>query len=287
MALKKGGLGKGLDAIFAENDMEGRNSAVTLKVNEIEPNRDQPRKEFNDEALAELADSISQHGVLQPLLVRPLVGGGYQIVAGERRWRAARMAGVSEVPAVIREMTDHEVMELALIENLQREDLTPLEEAQGYQTLMDHYGMTQEEVSKTVGKSRPAVANALRLLRLPKEVQEMVASGRLSAGHARTLLSFPNEEELLKAARLAAEQGISVRELERMSKRANAQPQLKFKEPRAKKAHYFEEVELALNTHLGRKVQVTGDQKKGVLQIEFYGEEDLAALVNLLGREDG
>ena len=150
---KKGGLGKGLDAIFAENDMEDANATVTLKISEIEPNRAQPRKDFNDEALAELADSIAQHGVLQPLLVRPLLGGGYQIVAGERRWRAARMAGVSEVPVVIREMSDHEVMELALIENLQREDLTPLEEAQGYQSLIDQYGMTQEEISRTVGKS--------------------------------------------------------------------------------------------------------------------------------------
>lgn len=152
---KKGGLGKGLDAIFAENDMEDANATVTLKISEIEPNRAQPRKDFNDEALAELADSIAQHGVLQPLLVRPLLGGGYQIVAGERRWRAARMAGVSEVPVVIREMSDHEVMELALIENLQREDLTPLEEAQGYQSLIDQYGMTQEEISRTVGKSPP------------------------------------------------------------------------------------------------------------------------------------
>ncbi|MFR2562590.1 MAG: ParB/RepB/Spo0J family partition protein [Anaeromassilibacillus sp.] len=174
---KKGGLGKGLDAIFAENDMEDANATVTLKISEIEPNRAQPRKDFNDEALAELADSIAQHGVLQPLLVRPLLGGGYQIVAGERRWRAARMAGVSEVPVVIREMSDHEVMELALIENLQREDLTPLEEAQGYQSLIDQYGMTQEEISRTVGKSRPAVANALRLLHLPEDLRRWSPPG--------------------------------------------------------------------------------------------------------------
>ncbi|QEY35188.1 ParB/RepB/Spo0J family partition protein [Caproiciproducens galactitolivorans] len=281
MAAKKRGLGKGLDAIFAENDTGDRNAAVSLKISEIEPNRAQPRKDFNEEALAELADSISQHGVLQPLLVRPIVGG-YQIVAGERRWRAARMAGISEVPAVIREMTDSEVMQLALIENLQREDLNPIEEAQGYQSLMENYGLTQEEVSKTVGKSRPTVANALRLLNLPKEILDMVHSGKLSAGHARTLLSFSNPSEMLKAAKLAAEQGISVRELEKLAKKANERLKQAEPEPKAKKKpRYFSEVELALNEHLGRKVQVSGTKKRGVLQIEFYGEEDLSELVKL------
>lgn len=285
MATKKGGLGKGLDAIFAENDTEDRNAAVALKISEIEPNRAQPRKDFNDEALAELADSISQHGVLQPLLVRPIFGGGYQIVAGERRWRAARMAGISEVPAVIREMSDSEVMELALIENLQREDLNPLEEAQGYQSLMDTYGLTQEEVSKTVGKSRPTVANALRLLNLPQQILDMVHAGTLSAGHARTLLSFQNPEEMLKAAKLAVEQGISVRELEKMSKKANERPGAKQPTKEKRRIRYFSEVELALNEHLGRKVQVSGTKKRGVLQIEFYGEQDLSDLVKLFNKE--
>lgn len=281
--MRKGGLGKGLDAIFAENDTEDRNATVTLKLNEIEPNRSQPRKDFNDETLAELADSIAQHGVLQPLLVRPLMGGGYQIVAGERRWRAARMAGISEVPAVIRELSDNEVMELALIENLQREDLTPLEEAQGYQMLIDSYGMTQDEVAKTVGKSRPAVANALRLLHLPEDIVELVNEGKVSAGHARTLLSFQNEEEMRAAAKAVAGQGISVRELEKMAKRANEQKQLKGKEPRQKKRiRYFDEVELAVGEHLGRKVHVSGNKTKGVLQIEFYGEEDLDNLIGAL-----
>ena len=183
MAIKKSGLGKGLDLIFAENDTEDPNSVVVLKISEIEPNRDQPRKEFDEEAMAELADSIAQHGILQPLLVRPIFGGGYQIVAGERRWRAARMAGVSEAPVVVRELTDGQVMELALIENLQREDLTPLEEALGYQTLIETYGMTQDEVSKTVGKSRPSVTNALRLLHLPEEVRELLEEKKISAGH--------------------------------------------------------------------------------------------------------
>ena len=196
MAAKKGGLGKGLDALFADNAIEEDTPAVKLKISEIEPNREQPRKEFDDAALAELADSIAQHGVLQPLLVRPLIGGGYQLVAGERRWRASRMAGLTEVPVVVRQMSDQEMMELALIENLQREDLSPMEEAEGYRTLMEGYSLTQEEVAQIVGKSRPAVANSLRLLALPNEIGEMVRSGELSAGHARALLAFPQEQML-------------------------------------------------------------------------------------------
>ena len=264
--------------------MEDANATVTLKISEIEPNRSQPRKEFKDEALAELADSIVQHGVLQPLLVRPLLGGGYQIVAGERRWRAARMAGVSEVPVVIRDMSDHEVMELALIENLQREDLTPLEEAQGYQSLIDQYGMTQEEIARTVGKSRPAVANALRLLHLPEDLQELVAAGKLSAGHARTLLGFQEVDDMRRAAQLVVEQGISVRELEKLVNKANGKEEKK--PPRKSgRIHYFDEVELALNEHLGRKVRVSGTKKRGTLQIEFYGEDDLAGLMRLFDSE--
>lgn len=284
--MRKGGLGKGLEAIFAENDTEDRNATVTLKLNEIEPNRSQPRKEFDEGALAELADSLSRHGMLQPLLVRPLMGGGYQIVAGERRWRAARMAGLTEVPAVIRELADHEVMELALIENLQREDLTPLEEAQGYQTLMDTYGMTQEEVAHTVGKSRPAVANALRLLNLPQEILNLVNEGKISSGHARTLLGFQDKEQMLEAAKLVVSQGISVRELEKMVKRANEAAQKKPVEKKRNRIQYYDEVQLAVGEHLGRKVQVNGNKIKGTLQIEFYGEEDLANLLGSLKLSD-
>lgn len=286
MAMKKGGLGKGLEAIFAENDTEDRNATISLKISEIEPNRAQPRKEFNDAALAELADSISQHGIIQPLLVRPIFGGGYQIVAGERRWRAARMAGISEVPVVIREMSDSEVMELALIENLQREDLNPVEEALGYQSLIEIYGFTQEETAKTVGKSRPAITNALRLLNLPREILDMVNSGQISAGHARTLLSFQNPEEMRKAAKLVAEQEISVRELEKMSKKANEEQQISAKSKKDKpRVRYFDEVELALNEHLGRKVHVNGTKKRGVLQIEFYGEKDLSELMKFFNND--
>ncbi|MBC8533994.1 ParB/RepB/Spo0J family partition protein [Yeguia hominis] len=280
--MKKRGLGKGLDAIFAENDMEDRNHSVTLQIRDIEPNRDQPRKEFSEEALQDLAESIAQHGVLQPLLVRPLLDGGYQLVAGERRWRAARIAGLTEVPAVIREMSDHEMAELALVENLQREDLTPLEEAEGYQLLIDTYGMTQEEVAKAVGKSRPAVTNALRLLGLPEEVRDMVSAGILTAGHARTLLAFENEEEIIEAAKQAAERGMTVRDLEAMAKRAAAP---KKEKPRSQRSRYFEEAELALKEQLGRRVTVTGTAKKGVLQIEFYGEEDLQDLLKNFGKE--
>ncbi len=287
MAAKKGGLGKGLDAIFMENATEDSNHTITLKLSEIEPNRTQPRKDFSEEAMAELADSISRHGVLQPLLVRPLAGGGYQIVAGERRWRACRMAGVSEVPVVIRDLSDSEVMQLALIENLQREDLSPVEEAMGYQTLIEQYQFTQEEVSKTVGKSRPAITNALRLLSLPQDLLELVSEGKLSAGHARTLLAFPEEESMRQAAKLTVEQGLSVRQLERLAKKAGEPPSAAQADKRTKKNTFYNEVELALHDHLGRKVKVSQKAKnKGVLEIEFYSEEDLAELARLLGREE-
>ena len=277
---KKSGLGKGLDAIFAENVVEENGGATELRLSELEPNRNQPRKDFDEEALAELADSISQHGVLQPLLVRPIVDGGYQIVAGERRWRAARMAGVTTVPAVVRELDDSQVMEIALIENLQREDLTPLEEALGYQTLMDSYDMTQDEVSKTVGKSRPTIANALRLLKLPKEIQEMIRSGAVSAGHGRALLAFKDEEAMIAVAEQIAAEDLSVRTVERLAQKANEEKPKTGKKPG--NIPFFKEVELSLHDHLGRKVHVNGNEKKGVLQIEFYGKDDLSALLAAL-----
>ena len=278
---KKSGLGKGLDAIFAENGTEESNrSTEELKLSDLEPNRGQPRKDFDDETLAELADSISQHGILQPLLVRPIFGGGYQIVAGERRWRAARMAGLTTVPAIIRELDDEQVMEIALIENLQREDLSPLEEAMGYQSLMDSYDITQEEVAKIVGKSRSAVANVLRLLKLPEEVQSLIRSGQVSAGHGRALLSFPDDAEKIAVAKRVIEEDLSVREVERLAQKANEVPKKKDVKPRG--IPYFNEVELSLHDYLGRKVRVNGDEKKGTLQIEFYGQEDLSELIRKL-----
>lgn len=288
MAKKLGGLGKGLDAIFMENESESKNSTVTLKISEIEPNRDQPRKDFDESALAELAHSISQHGVLQPLLVRPLIGGGYQIVAGERRYRACRMAGVTEVPVVIRELSDSETMELALIENLQRENLTPIEEAKGFGVLVDEYGMSQEDVSQVVGRSRSAVANSLRLLNLPKEVSDMVERGEISAGHGRTLLALGSEEEMINAAKQIYEKELSVRQTEKLVKAINAERDKAQKEDKQErislKPSYFSEVELALTEYLGKKVTVTGSKNNegGVLQIEFYSKDELKELANKL-----
>ena len=263
-----------------------------MRIDDIEPNRDQPRKEFNSAALAELAESIAQHGVLQPLLLRPMVSGGYRIVAGERRWRASRMAGLQEVPAVVREMTDGEEMLFALIENLQREDLNPLEEAKGYQQLIDVQGMTQEEAAAAVGKSRPAVANALRLLNLPEDIQAMVEKGEISAGHARTLLSFKSEEEMRLAAE-RAKAGVSVRILEKMAKGVEQGGRLTVKVtpqeevPRSMgPSQFYAETQLAVSDFLGRRVKVAGTKKKGTLQIEFYGEEDLQNLLKDLKLQD-
>lgn len=292
MSAKKRGLGRGLDAIFAENSSLEGEGTVTVRIDDIEPNRDQPRKEFNSAALAELAESIAQHGVLQPLLLRPMVSGGYRIVAGERRWRASRMAGLQEVPAVVREMTDGEEMLFALIENLQREDLNPLEEAKGYQQLIDVQGMTQEEAAAAVGKSRPAVANALRLLNLPEDIQAMVEKGEISAGHARTLLSFKSEEEMRLAAE-RAKAGVSVRILEKMAKGVDqggclvvkVSPQEEV--PRSMgPSQFYAETQLAVSDFLGRRVKVAGTKKKGTLQIEFYGEEDLQNLLKDLKLQD-
>ena len=292
MSAKKRGLGRGLDAIFAENSSLEGEGTVTVRIDDIEPNRDQPRKEFNSAALAELAESIAQHGVLQPLLLRPMVSGGYRIVAGERRWRASRMAGLQEVPAVVREMTDGEEMLFALIENLQREDLNPLEEAKGYQQLIDVQGMTQEEAAAAVGKSRPAVANALRLLNLPEDIQAMVEKGEISAGHARTLLSFKSEEEMRLAAE-RAKAGVSVRILEYGAKGVDQGGRLVVKVtpqeevPRSMgPSQFYAETQLAVSDFLGRRVKVAGTKKKGTLQIEFYGEEDLQNLLKDLKLQD-
>lgn len=285
MAAKKSGLGKGLGSLFSENAIIDEGSAVKLKINEIEPNRDQPRKEFDEAALAELSDSISQHGVLQPLLVRPLLDGGYQLVAGERRWRAARMAGLTEVPVVIRSMTDREVMELALIENLQREDLNPVEEAEGYRHLMESYDLTQEDVARIVGKSRPAVSNAMRLLALPSDVLKMVSNGTLSSGHARCLLAFP-QEQIAQLAHDATQKGWTVRDLERMAKAQNRKPR-KAAQPEGitRRNTYLDEVELALNAELGRRVKVVSNGNGGTLEVEFYNLDDLRDLAERLGRE--
>ncbi len=286
--MKQRGLGKGLEALFAENALEEQGKTITLRLSDIVPNRSQPRKSFDQEALSELAESIAQHGVLQPLLVRPMSDGSYQLVAGERRWRAARMAGLTEVPVIVRDMTDQQAAELALIENLQREDLNPMEEAIGYRTLMETYGLTQEQVAKAVNKSRPAVANALRLLQLPEEVAAAVAEGRLSAGHARALLSLSSAEQQVELARQVEQQGLSVRDVEKMVKAAQAaKPEKEAKAPSQTvlRDSFYREVELSLSEHLGRRIKVSEGKKGGFLQIEFYDKEDLAALANSLSQE--
>ena len=286
MAAKRGGLGKGLDAIFMENDTEDAGSTVTLKIMDIEPNRDQPRHDFDEESLRELADSISVHGVIQPLLVRPIADGAYQLVAGERRWRASRMAGLSEVPVIIREMTDSEMMQISMIENLQRANLTPVEEALGYKTLVDEYGFTQEEISKSVGKSRPVIANALRLLHLPQEVLDMLSNGEISTGHARALLSIDEEDKLLELARSINKNDLTVRDVERLAKKINDDKSESPKQNPKSRNSFYDEVELALNEHLSRKVKVVnGKDNGGVLEIEFYNEEDLGELAKLFNND--
>lgn len=279
---KKGGLGKGLDALFMDNETVDSGGVVTLRLSQIEPNRDQPRKIFSEEALNELADSIREHGVLQPLLVRPLPGGSYQLVAGERRWRASRMAGLQEVPVVIREMDEEQAMEIALIENLQREDLNAIEEAIGYKQLMERYGMTQEQVAKRVGKSRPAIANALRLLNLPQKVMDMVGEGEVSPGHARALLAFDDQDRIVEIAQKVKTGKYSVRDIERMAKNQDEKKEKAAKaseEPAwGGKSAFLTEMEIAMSMEMGRKVRIIPNGEGGTLQIQFWDEEDLKSL---------
>lgn len=279
---KKGGLGKGLDALFMDNETVDSGGVVTLRLSQIEPNRDQPRKIFSEEALNELADSIREHGVLQPLLVRPLPGGSYQLVAGERRWRASRMAGLQEVPVVIREMDEEQAMEIALIENLQREDLNAIEEATGYKQLMERYGMTQEQVAKRVGKSRPAIANALRLLNLPQKVMDMVGEGEVSPGHARALLAFDDQDRIVEIAQKAKTGKYSVRDIERMAKNQDEKKEKAAKAPEepawGDKSAFLTEMEIAMSMEMGRKVRIIPNGEGGTLQIQFWDEEDLKSL---------
>lgn len=270
-AVKKGGLGRGLDALFNENATDEK-GVVTLRLSEIEPNRNQPRTSFDGDALTELADSIQKHGLIQPIVVRPTSSGVYQIVAGERRWRACRMADLQEVPVVIKELDDQKYYEIALIENLQREDLNAVEEAQGYKTLIDVYSLTQEQVAESVGKSRSAVTNALRLLNLNDKALEALKNGKITAGHARAILAADSDEiaaEMLKAA-LA---GASVRELEAMTK---SKPKAAKKAPNAKN-NFYSEVEISLKNELGRKVEIKSKGKgKGTITLEFYSDDELA-----------
>ncbi len=283
MAQKKRGLGRGFESIMLDNAADSSSGAVTLKLNEIEPNKGQARKTFDDDALAELAESIAEHGVLQPLLVRPLAGGTYQLIAGERRWRASRMAGLTEVPVIIKSLSDEDAAVISLIENLQREDLNPVEEGFGFNELIKEYGLTQEQAAQRVGKSRSAVANALRIIKLPAEVLDMISEGVLSAGHAKAIAGLENEDKIIAAAKLICEKGLSVREAEKLVKNLQTAKEPE-KKTRKTRDTYFDEVELALRDSLGRKAKVItkNNRDRGVLELEFHDKDDLAAIVNAL-----
>ena len=281
MAVQKG-LGKGLGALLGDFDRAPTQNTPyqLLPLHKVEPNREQPRQSFDEEELAALADSISQHGILQPLTVRELSSGYYQIIAGERRWRAARMAGLSEVPVIVIEADDRKVMELALIENLQRQDLNPVEEAAGYRSLMEDHGLTQEEAANRVGKSRSAVANALRLLNLCPDVLEQVRCGALSAGHARAVLMLKTEKQQKEAAQKIVALGLSVRQAELLCANMVREPKAVPEAPM--KVDYLGDCERQLSKKLGRGVKIVNGKRKGRFELEFYGQEDLQVLLDTL-----
>lgn len=287
---QKRGLGTGLGALFGEsimgNELEG---AIMVPVSKVEPRADQPRKSFDEEAMQELADSISRFGMIQPITVRKLEGGYYQIIAGERRWRASRLAGLNEVPVRVIEADDRRAMELALVENLQREDLNPIEEARGFRVLMEEYGMTQEEAAKSVGKSRPAVANSLRLLSLSPELMALVENGDISAGHARALLVISDVELRLDTAKKVIEEGLSVRQTEKLAnkladeeRRSKVIKETKQEDEDPLSVDYVADIEKQLGAALGRKVYIKDNRKKGKIELEYYGAEDREALIDTL-----
>lgn len=275
------GLGRGLGALFGEGAMlESQAVTTTVPISQIEASAKQPRKSFEGESLEDLADSIRTHGVLQPIIVRQLASGYYQIISGERRWRASRKAGLDQIPVIVIEADDRKALEIGLIENLQREDLNPMEEAIGYQTLMEQHGLTQEQVSERVGKSRPAIANALRLITLPQEVQTLVAEEKLSPGHARTLIPLNDPALQIKLANRILEESLSVRQVEALVKRLQ-------KPARAPKAEnpdqiYYTQAEAELGSRLGRKVHIAQGKRKGRLELEYYGVDDLNDLLDAL-----
>ena len=281
MAVKKGGLGRGLESLFEDAARDVGGPVSTLPLREIEPDKDQPRKDFDEQALSELADSIACHGLLQPIAVRAAAGGAYKIIAGERRWRAARLAGLSEVPVVIKDVTDAEAMELALIENLQREDLDPVEEAMGYRQLMERCELTQEQTAQKIGKSRSAIANSLRLLNLPDDVLAFLKEGKLSTGHAKVLLGLPDAALQTKAAEAVVGQNLNVRQTEALCKKL-VKPE-KPPKPQPLRPALAGEVEYALREVLGSEVKVDYKNGQGSLTVHFYSDEQLSAFANLLG----
>lgn len=282
--MAKKGLGKGLDALFSGIDTASAGETVVeLKISEVEPDRSQPRRDFDEVKLAELAGSIKEHGVITPIIVKKLDTGFYQIVAGERRWRASKIAEAKTIPAIVRDMTKEEFYQISMIENLQRQDLNPVEEAKGYKRLMDEFNFTQETISKKLGKSRSSVANSLRILNLPKEIISLLENGRLSLGHAKVLLSCDDEKQQLALAAKAAEEGLSVREIEQILKAAEAQkPKAKPKKPDLNLKLALKAYEEKVTKGLGTKVRIAGNKSKGKIEIEYYGTEDLERIVNLM-----
>lgn len=283
MAGKNKGLGAGLDILFGGNDFDDSESELlNLPINKVEPRLEQPREFFDEGALQDLADSIAQYGLIQPITVRKLDTGYYQIIAGERRWRASRLAGLQEVPVRVITADDRRTAELALVENLQREDLNPIEEAKGYRTLIEDYGLTQEEAARSVGRSRPAITNAMRLLSLSRPVMEMVEKGQLSAGHARALVPIADEKLQLKAAEEVRDKSLSVRKTEQLVLRLNKEAKEEKPEPDKIKVDYSAQVADQLSLALGRKVRLFDGKKTGRIEIEFYGSDDRENLIQLL-----
>lgn len=301
---KKKALGQGLDALFGDNGSDSGEGTITLRMSDIEPNRNQPRQQFDDGSIAELADSIRQHGLIQPIVVRP-VGANYQIVAGERRWRACRMLGLSEVSAIIKDFTDEETAQIALIENIQREDLNPIEEAQAYRSLMDEYGMTQEQLSKAVGKSRSAIANSVRLLNLPDTLVEMLKKREISVGQAKAIAAVENEEDMVSLAKDAAAGKITVRGIEKIAAKGNGEnvseekketgsPAEKKESPKeagetaaensfCESTPFITEMQISLEKHLGRKVRISSkDGERGSITIDFYEQSELSEIADKL-----
>ena len=279
-AKEKKGLGTGLAALFGEDAEDGQSELITLPIAKVEPRKDQPREIFDEDALRELAESISQYGLIQPIVARKLPSGYYQIIAGERRWRASRLAGLTEVPVRVIEADDRTTAELALVENLQRENLNPIEEAKGYKTLIEVYGLTQDEAAKSVGRSRPAITNSMRLLSLSDEVLKLVEEGKLSAGHARALLPITDGKKQLEAAKEVISKSLSVRRTEAMASKLTQEP--KEEKPKKPFVDYAAEVEKELGEIFGRRVHLVNSRKNGKIEIEFYGADDRENLIETL-----
>lgn len=290
--MKKRGLGKGLDALFQsydsfESDDLGtedslNESVLEISIYDIDPNPDQPRRNFDQESIQDLSKSIKEHGVVQPIIVKPSQNNRYTIVAGERRWRAARAAGLDKIPVIIRDFNDKEMLEIALIENLQREDLNPIEEAEGINSLIESYGLTQEQVAQRLGKSRPSIANSLRLLKLPKHVKNLLEEGKISTGHARALLALNSHTKMIELADLIVDKSLSVRETENIVKKIKEEKQKKNKSKTLEKPSFILEIENRMEEYFGTRVTIQQGKKKGVIEIEYYSNDDLERIIKMI-----